>query len=719
MKIAERQHSVKIDGDVSVNEFGFIFNGKMVKLLSDNLYNDKIAAIVRELSTNAYDSHVEAGTQDKAFDVHLPTYDEPYFYVRDYGTGMSPERVDTIYRFYGASDRTDSNEFTGGMGLGSKVPFCYNTQTFTVDSWYDGVHTCYSCFIGENGKPNIATMSRGESDEPDGVMIKLQVRSNDCSNFKYAAENIYSVFPVVPKFIGAQRISVNKPQYVLSANDNSWKLRKNDGDSCRVIMGNVAYPVQINDANITASQRAVINSCFDLFVEVGSVSVDIGREGLSYDNRTRTRIGNMLNKVVSDYNQRIKEEIDKCKNLWEARRTFAELYNKAEIRVMDGSKITYNGEPLFSRSGYHTVNLDDHVSVKKDNAGNIISQPIAKITSISIGWRSSKYDKNDRINTISAVSNVKFFENDLTIGSFVRAADIARKESCSVLLFKFNDDAARKTIVDAVGCDESYFPKISTIPSPTVRESGGPRGSCGRVVSFDQSISDRHNTVSDFWDAEQNIDFEEDGGLYVEFNRFQFRNNSGLLQSPNSLAHLLKLAKQSDIAIPKIYGIKTADIHRVKNQPQWVSLFDFLSKEIAKELPTLDITKIKYYQNQLTKVCRESYYDNRLGVSKINYESCVKIAKVCTTKNDFTNFVDAISKAQDQVKNEDKVDSMLRLAGVLNVPLPKYSDFTKIELDKMEQAVYNKYVMLGFLGSDNTEKHSSVAKIAAYIDSVS
>ena len=83
---------------------------------------------------------------------------------------MSPEKIDATYRMYGASDRTDSNDYTGCMGLGSKTPFCYYTKTFTVDSWYNGIHYTYACFLNEDGMPQISLMSKEPSNEHVSIL---------------------------------------------------------------------------------------------------------------------------------------------------------------------------------------------------------------------------------------------------------------------------------------------------------------------------------------------------------------------------------------------------------------------------------------------------------------------------------------------------------------------------------------------------------------------
>lgn len=106
-------------------------SAKAFSILSSGLYANKIRAIIRELSCNAYDSHVAAGKSTEKFLVHLPNTFEPYFSIRDYGTGLSHDQVVNIYTTYFESTKTASNEFIGALGLGSKSPFSY-TDNFTV-----------------------------------------------------------------------------------------------------------------------------------------------------------------------------------------------------------------------------------------------------------------------------------------------------------------------------------------------------------------------------------------------------------------------------------------------------------------------------------------------------------------------------------------------------------------------------------------------------------
>ena len=113
-------------------------NAKMFKILSSSLYSNKEKAIIREISCNAYDANIEACNGNKPIEIHLPNTLEPYFSVKDNGTGLTPEQMTKIYIQYGNSTKTDNNDAIGCLGLGSKSPFAY-TSMFNVISISDGL----------------------------------------------------------------------------------------------------------------------------------------------------------------------------------------------------------------------------------------------------------------------------------------------------------------------------------------------------------------------------------------------------------------------------------------------------------------------------------------------------------------------------------------------------------------------------------------------------
>ena len=165
----------------AIGEFRIRNSAKAFSILSSGLYSNKIRAIIRELSCNAVDSHVAAGKESTPFDIHLPNSLEPWFSIRDYGTGLSHDQVTNIYTTYFESTKTDSNAFIGALGLGSKSPFSY-TDNFTVTANKDGSKRIYTAFINEQGVPSIALMTDNDTDEPNGVEVQFSV--NDRYNLK-------------------------------------------------------------------------------------------------------------------------------------------------------------------------------------------------------------------------------------------------------------------------------------------------------------------------------------------------------------------------------------------------------------------------------------------------------------------------------------------------------------------------------------------------------
>ena len=137
MIISDNSVDVTLSNVGNTGEFKIKNSLKAFQILSSGLYSNKIKEIIRELSTNALDSHRAAGTVDTPFEVHLPTILVPYFSVRDYGTGLTDQEIESIYTTYFESTKTNSNEYIGALGLGSKSPFSY-TDNFTVTSVKNG-----------------------------------------------------------------------------------------------------------------------------------------------------------------------------------------------------------------------------------------------------------------------------------------------------------------------------------------------------------------------------------------------------------------------------------------------------------------------------------------------------------------------------------------------------------------------------------------------------
>jgi DNA topoisomerase VI subunit B len=124
MIIQQHQSTAESSGFQGVNNFTIKASAKAFRILSDNIYKNKIAAIIRELSTNAVDSHFDA-KQTRPFEINLPDQLDPTFRIRDFGTGLAHDQVMHLYTTYFESTKDKSNDYNGTLGLGSKAPFSY------------------------------------------------------------------------------------------------------------------------------------------------------------------------------------------------------------------------------------------------------------------------------------------------------------------------------------------------------------------------------------------------------------------------------------------------------------------------------------------------------------------------------------------------------------------------------------------------------------------
>jgi hypothetical protein len=78
MKLQNEVNNVVRSDDFEQSNYTIEASAKAFSILSDGLYSNKIRAVIRELSTNAYDAHVEAGKPKVPFNVTMPDRFNPH-----------------------------------------------------------------------------------------------------------------------------------------------------------------------------------------------------------------------------------------------------------------------------------------------------------------------------------------------------------------------------------------------------------------------------------------------------------------------------------------------------------------------------------------------------------------------------------------------------------------------------------------------------------------
>ena len=326
MKISQSEMDIETN-ITSQQAFTIVANAKAFNILSSSLYSNKIGAIIRELSTNARDAHIDAGNLATPFDIKLPYALDLTFSVRDYGTGMSHENVMRLYTTYFDSTKAHSNDYIGALGLGSKSPFSY-TSDFSVISWYGGYESVYLCYM-QKGYPNISFISKKESMEPNGVKVSFNVLQQDIHSFIANAKQIYSYFDEpLPRFTGSSITITKKDKNVIPIFPSNIYHSPLNVSNSFIQQGCIAYPISLsilsNDVleyiNLDFSTSdAVKNACIKLFVEnrfcieakIGEFDVAASREALSYEEQTFKSFGKYISDVFNNVYHYVMEHYKK------------------------------------------------------------------------------------------------------------------------------------------------------------------------------------------------------------------------------------------------------------------------------------------------------------------------------------------------------------------------------------------------------------------------
>lgn len=315
MKLNLATNESFVGGVTQVSAFKVEMNAMMFHSVIDGIYADKIRSPFRELCTNARDGHAANGNLDEQFDVTLPSNLNPVFKVRDYGIGLSHDDVMGLYTTMFASSKRDSNDAVGMIGLGSKSPFAY-TSAFTVTTWFDGVQSVYSAYIGEEGIPQIALMDQKASNQRGGVEISMPVKSEDIIKFRNVAQDVLFGFEPFPNVINEQW--VRKPPVILYEGEN-WKFYEPDHNrvnksvhftTLMAKQGCVLYPINPASLGISAQETGIYAWPVVIDFPIGALDVSTSRESLGYTPKTIRNILEMVEIVKDNMARLLASQID-------------------------------------------------------------------------------------------------------------------------------------------------------------------------------------------------------------------------------------------------------------------------------------------------------------------------------------------------------------------------------------------------------------------------
>lgn len=337
-----------------------------------NMYSDRILAVLREYSANAWDAHNEFGKGQVPILVTMPMDEDPNLRIRDYGPGMSIDEVLTVYNQYGRSSKRGTNLAVGQLGIGSKSAFCY-ADSFTVTSWHGGFKRIFIAVVDASNIGDVKLVHEEELLGPvldwneTGVEIQLAIKREDITRFHDRARGLFRHFLPRPTI----NIDLPPPLQARAILKNGTIRPANEGSGWTALMGCVPYRVTIGQIDTQEIGDHVHKIAGELYFNIGEVDMAPSREELKYTDRTREALVQKINDLVDEFIQHTMGTIESSVfSDWE-KRLRAQILNQLELPIpkqwkdiTDSSvKIEYNGNDFIL---VHNKATSTRISVASD-----------------------------------------------------------------------------------------------------------------------------------------------------------------------------------------------------------------------------------------------------------------------------------------------------------------------------------------------------------------
>lgn len=717
MKIKSAAENEAILSNVGqVGEFRIRNSAKAFGILSSGLYANKIRAIIREYSCNAYDSHVEAGRADCPFDVHLPNALEPWFAVRDYGVGLDDQQVTNIFTTYFESTKTETDDLIGGLGLGSKSAFSY-TDNFTITAIKNGVKRIYTAFINEQGVPSVAMMMQEDTAEAAGVEIRFAVaESYDFRKFQNEAAQVFRTFRTQPTVTGVQDFQPETVDYQMrDVIPGAHVLRGRYRLQSTAIMGNIAYPLAVPNADQNLGDVADLLDCgLEIEFGIGELDIQASREGLSYIPETIAAIRSKLTAIRDAVSVRIAEEADKIDNDW-LRAMF--VVNQSNSRLTSSAAVHYNTikpNPLV-RPNYNGLGLADILIKDEDlQKWNIKLQ----------GFRSNSYASHRTLKTSQDYSGpqpvpvwsfpvrdqVQFVINRAGKPGAIQRARYHWTESADVSHSEWYvfviDPLDRKQPMDTA----SFFDALHNPPRAGLEVTDlleRPKVERGVKVRTDPEVLllQKRNPNGYSWRNRDNDMVWREAGVLSSLDATaqylyipMVGSTPQMIQSSWTAQTLLEAV--TSVGLPefrdlKIYGVRKADHETVEALPNWTKFEDF----VVGVLNTIDDKIIESLAASQLDNGRHSFYND-------------DIARLVDPSSPFVQLVES-KKNMDKIAGN--IDRLHRLEIVYKDQLTAGQDIAikvKAKVVELKQNL-SRYPLLDYLNIYADEK-----AVAEYINAI-
>jgi len=534
MKLETAPQDIAVNGNFATSDFAVGDLAFIVDMFADKVYTHKERAVIRELACNAHDSHVMAGTTDIPFDVHLPTSLEPFFSIRDYGTGLDDHEVRNIFAGIGISTKRDSNDVIGCFGIGSLSPYSM-TDSFTVKSYKDGICRSYSCYRDETRKPVVALLVEGFTDEPNGLEVSLSV-NNKINEFESEAKEVFRFWEGTLPEINNKYVSDHckniRNSYIFSGDD--FGLTGGYGNMYAV-MGNITYRIPYELDSFGCEGYLKFN--------LGELEFDTARENLSMTDKVRDAIKSKVAQVKASLSQIAIDRINTEPTPFK-RAVLANRLNKGNIGRL----------VKLDMSKYYLPETTDNIEVWKTNYRSV--EKVAT-KNLPIGEK------------------VEYFEFQPRMKQRVRS--YAKETNKTIVLL--TAEQIRQCLIDREAISD-----IDNIPK--IERAAYSKGSSAsnNIKTFEFSYNSNWRAkAKENWNPVK-VDVNQSELVYVEIDRYYPINGISIISGSHSnINSTLETLKEHNIPVPIVYGLKSSFISsKGFGVGNWISLDNYVKREVKK-----------------------------------------------------------------------------------------------------------------------------------------
>lgn len=350
LKIDKKEFAITGSG-VEEKEFSIDTNSDMIiKLLRDKMYQNKIGAVCREVISNSRDANRESNKAHVPVKVELSNEksyisDEYKISFSDEGIGISPERMDNIFLKYGGSTKRNTNDYTGGFGIGAKTPFAYSDEFFidtVVNISGENVLFQYQALIISDGVRESSKMilvNTEKTKQNTGTKITIPIQEEDLEEF--GNELIYTTlfWSIKPKFIGFNfedkkelNIVYEQKEFMFLKEEEVYHSRIGD-DSYVILIDEIPYVFdnnKLSEINKNILTKFMIQDSsikFILKFNTGEITVSGSREDVEYTKENINKIIQRNDFIISEGEKIIKEKIEKASSYSEACKNSSKIFN--------------------------------------------------------------------------------------------------------------------------------------------------------------------------------------------------------------------------------------------------------------------------------------------------------------------------------------------------------------------------------------------------------